>query len=304
MSTKSKLSSIVRIVRKELSLYFKSSSIILYYPTLRSKKNVVNINYWISSLKKKDVPYNLGDELSPLVVDYMLRRKDISAGKKVSKTRHLYAIGSILQMGYQNATVWGTGFLKNYSMARMLLHRFPFRKLDVRAVRGPYTREFLQKLGHKCPDVYGDPAILMPMIYQPSVRLQKSDFAIIPHYDNDKLYTNKYGKLPGIDVISMVTNDYKDVIDRICSAKVVISGSLHGIILAEAYGVPVIFLRDREPDKDFKYNDYYASTNRDNYKYASSVEEAFTMQPETLPDNMCDLQRGLIESFPYDLWNK
>ena len=56
MSTKSKLSSIVRIVRKELSLYFKSSSIILYYPTLRSKKNVVNINYWISSLKKKDVP--------------------------------------------------------------------------------------------------------------------------------------------------------------------------------------------------------------------------------------------------------
>ena len=84
----------------------------------------------------------------------------------------------------------------------------------------------------------------------------------------------------------------------------VISGSLHGIILAEAYGVPVIFLRDREPDKDFKYNDYYASTNRDNYKYASSVEEAFTMQPETLPDNMCDLQRGLIESFPYDLWNK
>lgn len=99
MSTKSKLSSIVRIVGKELSLYFKSSSIILYYPTLRSKKNVVNINYWISSLKKKDLPYNLGDELSPLVVEYMLRRKDISAGKKVSKTRHLYAIGSILQMG-------------------------------------------------------------------------------------------------------------------------------------------------------------------------------------------------------------
>lgn len=302
MSKKSALSSLVKVVRKELMLYLRSSSMLLYYPSLRSARNVVNLHYWMSGMTDKNVPHNLGDDLSPVVVEYMLKRKGICADRHLSGTKHLYAVGSILQMGYQNATVWGTGLLRNYRMSRMLLHRFPFRRLDIRAVRGPYTRLFLQKLGHRCPEVYGDPAILMPLVYQPRVRLQKHDYAIIPHYVNDEACRKMYGERPGIDVISMLTDDYRDVIDRICSSKVVISGSLHGIILAEAYGVPAIFLRDRESNKDFKYNDYYSSTHRNSYRYASTVEEALTMQPEPLPDNISDLQRGLLEAFPYDLW--
>ena len=40
-------------------------------------------------------------------------------------------------------------------------------------------------------------------------------------------------------------------------AKLVISSSLHGIILAETYGIPAILLMDKVTNNMFKYNDYY-----------------------------------------------
>lgn len=42
----------------------------------------------------------------------------------------------------------------------------------------------------------------------------------------------------------------------------VYSSSLHGIILAEAYGVPAVMFRSYDKSVDFKYLDYYASTGR------------------------------------------
>ena len=77
---------------------------ILFNVSNRARTNQVNLNYWSESK-------NLGDLLSPVVVDYMLSLRNISSDKKVKKQRHFYAIGSILTAGQQDAVVWGSGIL-------------------------------------------------------------------------------------------------------------------------------------------------------------------------------------------------
>lgn len=44
------------------------------------------------------------------------------------------------------------------------------RKPDIRAVRGPETRKLLINVGFDCPGIYGVPAVIMPLIYNPDVK--------------------------------------------------------------------------------------------------------------------------------------
>lgn len=294
------LSLLVRCYNAAIGIIF-ADKFVLNVITSRSKPNVVNLHYWNSSLEIGDeCKNNLGDDLSEVIVSAVLAQKGLSLETKVKKKKHLYAVGSIVSMGYQNATVWGSGFLEDLSWIRRLVHHYPFRKLDIRAVRGPLTRDLLLKLGHKCPEVYGDPGILMPYVYMPESIQKEEDYILIPHFSKEKEYRELYGDE---HIVSMITNDYKDVVNKICSARKVISSSLHGIILAETYGTNAVFLKDRGNNKDFKYIDYYSSTLRPNYRYATSVEEAIQMEPMDLPSNMEELRESLIEVFPYDLWN-
>lgn len=192
----------------------------------------------------------------------------------------------------------GQEFTPPQSRSEAFLQKVSRRKLDIRAVRGPLTKKQLEKYGHKCPAVYGDPAILMPMIYNPS-KEKKYDYIVIPQFIGEKAFRENN---PNEPMLSMNTNDYKHVIDEIISSKIVYTSSLHGIILAEAYGVPAIFFRGLPNYKDFKYYDYYYSTGRKDIAIAETFEEAKTMKPLPLPD-LSKMRQDLLNSFPYDLWN-
>lgn len=278
---------------REIYLYSIRKKTKLCYPNSKIDKNKITLNYYDMN------EHNLGDALSPIVVEYMLQRKGFSLEQLTTKTKNLYAIGSILFKGYQDATVWGSGLLINPpNLPRDFLHTKFFRKLDIRCVRGPLTQEILKKRGFNCPSLYGDPGCLMPLIYFPKVEKQL-DYLVIPHYVKEK----EMRKLvPEQNLASMRTNDYKYVINKICSAKRVISSSLHGIILAEAYGVPAIFYNDIEAGCDFKYADWYQSTGRTKWPAATQLEEAITMDIENSPPDLSEMQKQLINSFPYDLW--
>ena len=137
------------------------------------------------------------------------------------------------------------------SRAERFLQIVSKRRLDIRAVRGPLTKKVLEDYGHQCPEVFGDPAVLMPLIYNP-IKRKKYDYLVIPQFIDEKNFRAVH---PKERMISMNTNDYKYVIDEITSSKIVYTSSLHGIILAEAYGVPAVFYRSLPKYKDFKYYD-------------------------------------------------
>lgn len=268
----------------EWHIYIKRNRIIFSNLKRPASKSSVNINYWTP----KDENENLGDYLSLVVCNHLTKNtKDIS---KI-KYRHLYAIGSILGFGYQDAVVWGSGML---SPNNLYLNRIKKQNLDIRSVRGPKTREVLLSLGKKCPEKYGDPAILMPLIYNPDIK-KEYDVSLVMHFKDKNI------EIPeNINVINILTKDYKHFIDEIKKSRLIISSSLHGIILAEAYGVPAIFLKGNQ--NIFKYEDWYFSTGRYDIRYAHTLSDAMEVEPMPLP-NLEGLKQHLLNTFPYDLWN-
>ena len=181
----------LRSIARYLYMYLKADTYIAVYPDIKASKTKVNFfeyhpKRFYNNLYNEQ-PYNLGDSLSFVVVDWMLRRigKSIDSNKGHNKKKyvHLNSIGSNVFSSFQNAVIWGSGSGAKDELCNhkeIILNHFPFRKLDVRAVRGPLTRDLLIKYGHKCPEVYGDPAILMPLIYQPKLVDEKNDILVIP----------------------------------------------------------------------------------------------------------------------------
>lgn len=254
----------------------------------------VNLLYVGNSFKKEGISYyNVGDYLSKVVFEMLMKHFDIKS-YWTGKTRCVAHIGSIIQFIGQDCIVYGSGFLFRWTMIQFARKKL---KLDIRAVRGPLTRDLLLELGYYVPQVYGDPAILLPLFYQPALPPIKSyDFIVIPHESHYKQYQNKT-----YPVLSTLTNDWKGFIKSILSARLVISSSLHGIIIAEAYGIPAILLDETENPDQLKYDDYYYSTGRTQYVKAQTVEECLILIPEKIPD-FKQMQNNLLKAFPIDIF--
>lgn len=249
-------------------------------------KNTVNIEWWSGTT-------NIGDCLAPIIVDWLLDKKHIKINKKTNNTHHLMTVGSLIGAANFDSVVWGTGIM-NAKNAVGLVRNSQYMKLDIRAVRGPITREILTRLGYDCPCVFGDPGVLMPLIYNPKIKKQHRIGMICHHLSNVES--------KDIYKIDVATDDYKSFIDELLSCEMIVSSSLHGIILAESYKVPTIFLNNGVWEQTAKYMDWYYSTNRYNIKMISSLEELSKVTPMELP-NLENMRESLINSFPYDLWS-
>jgi pyruvyltransferase len=237
---------------------------------------------------------NFGDYLSLKLVERITGKPiRIFQKKRLNNEKKLLAIGSILVFGLDGDVIWGTGL----NGKRTDKSHFHFTHLDVRAVRGPLTRQFLRETLHiDCPEVYGDPALLIPHFFPEFQRKQnpKYDYIIIPHYSEQNLFP----KGTWANVV-YPTEPWNEVIEKITDSRFVISSSLHGIIVAEAFGIPARFLKVTDHEPLLKYQDYYYGTNRPYFQYATSVEEALRMGGE--PPCCCDLEK-LYQAFPFEYW--
>ncbi len=88
---------------------------------------------------------------------------------------------------------------------------------------------------------------------------------------------------------------------QLLGAELVVSSSLHGLILAEAYGVPSVYLDWGNGEDRFKYDDYDHGTGRMQWHAGHSVEECLALGGNR-PFDLNAVQRGLLDSFPHDLW--
>jgi pyruvyltransferase len=248
----------------------------------------VELEYW----RPPDKRLNFGDSLSRPVVSLMLARHGLTLDDETLRPRQLLAIGSILHFARENAVVWGSGV-----NGKIAPDRYLFRTLDVRAVRGPLTKDFLTARGITIPEIFGDPALLLPSLMPGRFSAPRSEGpAFVPNL-NDLSIVPSLG-LKGIPVIPP-TQSWNACVEAILRGSLVLSSSLHGIVIAEAYGIPARYVRISEKENLFKYQDYYAGTGREDFRIARSIAEGLEMGGERPP--VFDPAK-LIEAFPFDLW--
>jgi len=193
---------------------------------------------------------NWGDKLAPILVYKITLKKSY---KPVSdKLRRYFVIGSILERAGENALVWGAGFISSNDVPSG-------RPRRIFAVRGPLTRDIFLRCGYKCPETYGDPAILLPYFFQREVR-KNFKYGVIPHYaDKGNSWVLEQLQRYGSNVLLIdIEGGVEEVIDGICSCEYIFSSSLHGLICADTYGIPNVrlSLSNKVIGGDFKFIDY------------------------------------------------
>jgi pyruvyltransferase len=127
-------------------------------------------------------------------------------------------------------------------------------------VRGPLTRETVLRQGIACPPVYGDPALLYPRFYRPP-RAERHALGLVPHrHDVGHPLVRRLAERPGVLLIDPRAKPH-DVLDRICQCAAIASSSLHGLVMAAAYGIPSLWIEvsDRVEGGGFKFRDFYGS---------------------------------------------
>jgi hypothetical protein len=198
-------------------------------------------------------PGNFGDILNKWLVEEISGRKVVKSPP--ANNVHI-CIGSIIKYASDKMHVWGTG--------AMWEHDKPSPTAYYHAVRGPLTRDVVLRNGGDCPEIYGDPALLLPQFFNPEVP-KKYKLGIIPHYVDYKAVKQAF---PKHKVINLINADPLAVVKEILQCEEIVSSSLHGIIAAQAYGVPAAWVQTIEgklSGDGTKFRDYFLSTNQEIY---------------------------------------
>ncbi|OJF95292.1 hypothetical protein AX760_19700 [Pararhizobium antarcticum] len=239
---------------------------------------------------------NFGDELGRTIVELMLGRRGHTVFDSVHTPRGILSIGSILHFANDGDVIWGSGV--NGSVP---VNDHKYRNIDVRAVRGPLTRQFLKARGITVPEVYGDPALLTKRLtgsrFEPT---EKHAVGIVPNMF-DMALIKKNNLLAPFKNIHLVdpTGSWNSVVEKILECKYIISSSLHGLVLADTYGIPSKYVRLTDHEGLLKYEDYYEGTGR-RLIFSRTIKEALDQEP-TPP---LTYDTGPLESaFPYDVWS-
>jgi pyruvyltransferase len=244
---------------------------------------------------------NFGDEISPALVARMTGREIVKTTTEEDHTAYLgprlLAIGSIVHTARACDIIWGTGV-----RTHQYWPDFDAALLAVHALRGPNSAHAIAAAspGVRLPNVYGDPALLLPR-YFPELGPKSTEKKGLRDDVLVLLHFRDAGRIPaeaGYTVLSALSERWEDVVERITAASFVVSSSLHGLIVADAYGIPARGLQLNLEEPSFKYADYYLGTQRPEFRMANSVQEALWMGPEAPP--RVDLD-ALVAAFPGDI---
>lgn len=202
--------------------------------------------WWLGSEKGQG---NFGDILTPAILNYFkIEHTFVNHYSQADAV----SVGSIARRAGTGVKVLGSGIISKSDRV--------IADADWKFVRGPYTRERVKFFGGECPKIYGDPALLLPMIVEPSEK--KYEVGMVPHGVDFSFVTDKY---KDHNIVGLGTRNYKNVIEKITQCESIISSSLHGIICAHAYGIPAAWVKSNTKLKgdNVKFEDYFASVDID-----------------------------------------
>ena len=238
---------------------------LLFYPII--------INAFVYFDSEKRVRHeNWGDDINYYFLREILTRPIVLFNRTSLAIRlklcNYLVIGSTIDMLCRpNTEVWGAGIIDGSKPLRV-------KPRKVYAVRGPLTREKLLEEGVECPEIYGDPALLTPLYYQPN-KQKRYKYGIISHVSNQATVANlclngkRVSECTDVKIINLGQyTHWHDIIDQVCECESILSSSLHGLIIAEAYHVPNVWIEFGKPliGGHFKFHDFFMSIHCDREK--------------------------------------
>ncbi|MFJ7749065.1 polysaccharide pyruvyl transferase family protein [Arthrobacter sp. NPDC097144] len=287
----------------------------------------VNLLWW-------DERSNFGDVVGPWLVRRISGLQPVNGWRRGLDVPPLAAVGSTAGWLEQDGTqVWGAGLMRALDAAAVE-RLAALRGIRIHAVRGKLTAaELRSQLGWTVPEIYGDPALLLPRFLpvqdgQPS----RGKVAVVPHLDHRGILGSG-GRGPagqGSDVWGPDAQDPEDhgsdvwgpdapvrvvdarqgmeqVVREIAGSRACISSSLHGIIVAQAYGVPWTWVRISDAviaGDTFKFRDFFSTLRESEVSsvdvtvaQAGELDPVLLARAATLPRLRISLD-ALLEAFP------
>lgn len=234
---------------------------------------------------------NFGDLLGPEIVLRMRRLHGTVSEHRAAHRARLLSVGSILHFARDGDVVWGSGV-----NGRIPPEEYPTVRLDVRAVRGPLTARFLRERGTAVPPVFGDPALLVPRLVPelaPGPAATRDDYVIVPNLHDHAAVARDPRTIDP-------RSPWRECVARIARARAVYASSLHGLVIAEAFGVPALRITARL-EQDLKYEDYALGSGSGLLPVLPDLPTALTT-PATRREGFGPDLDALMEAFPHELW--
>jgi pyruvyltransferase len=210
---------------------------------------------------------NLGDWLPPLLIERLFAYRMLHSP---TSRADLVATGSVLETVFRKSwkrplygrfspvVLWGPGFIAEGDVLK------PHR-IDPLMVRGPKSGARIEGWSN---GIVGDPVLLADRILRGPKPQKQYAYGIIPHI-SDQTHESitelakdlgQEGKVTIIDLSAPID----DVLFEIASCERVISTSLHGLVVADSFGISNLWIKagDGLLGGSWKFLDYFAGINR------------------------------------------
>lgn len=212
----------------------------------------------------------------------------------------LAGAGSIIEILQQcksnnSISIWGSGFISAGDDNKVSGFKFY-------AVRGKKT---LARVSNNNDTAIGDPGLLMskayPIDHQPTYKV-----GIIPHYvDAGSELVSSLSKIKNYHIINVLDDPVK-VAEEINKCSLILSSSLHGLVVSDSYRIPNFRLKisNNLTGGDYKFEDYYSAiemscfTADNKLIFDSSYIEKLIRDYKS-PKNLEIIQKKLYQSFPF-----
>ena len=217
---------------------------------------------------------NMGDLLNKYMIEDLF---NVKVNQASLKNCNLIAIGSTLdhtmystdkklcakqKLAYlfnNNVHIWGTGFIRGNPEKDT---SFVYKNVSIHALRGEMTKKRIEKVLGKKLDVPTGDGGLLAQWWVGKYPDKEYSLGIIPHFKEQEHPTVKklldsYSNTTLIDL----KDDPKKVVEKIGKCELIISSSLHGMIVADSFHIPNIHitLNNGMFGDGNKYNDYLSA---------------------------------------------
>lgn len=272
-----------------------------YRYILNPLKSPVKVFWWRLEGSKHG---NFGDEITKEIITTVFRRKVVWSP---SDQCDLIGAGSIIEhtsdgKGGNRPFLWTSGFIEAGDQT------ISSSDYKITGVRG---RKSLERIvGNKDNISLGDAGLLASYLLkvQPA---KKHRIGLLPHYaDKDSGLIQELATKDSVCVID-ATWPCKKVIETIAQCDVVLSSSLHGLIVSDSVGVPNVHLKlsDKLKGGSYKFEDYYSVYSQSRYQKIALDDikgknvDDIVMAVRSLyihvdKAELIDIKRRLVASFP------